>query len=169
MGHIFTVRMILLLITTVSCGLLIPEIESVSERRPGLRYLPELIFAVYAAAYVYLTLLSRSEIDVPYATGVELRPLSALRRAMLRGSVLPIRGIILNILLFIPMGYLLPLIFRKLRKHTVTDVVLICLLISLATETLQLVFQVGWFDADDIINNTVGALIGAAIWRVRSR
>jgi glycopeptide antibiotics resistance protein len=168
MVHIFTVRMILLLIATVSLGFLIPELEALSERHSGLRYLPEIIFAVYIAAYIYLTLLSRSEIDVPYVTGVELRPLAAIRRALRSGSVIPIRGIILNVLLFIPMGYLLPLIFKKLRKHSAIDVVLICLLISLATETLQLVFRVGWFDADDIINNTIGALIGVFIWRVRN-
>lgn len=168
MMHIFTSRMVFLLIATVSLGFFIPELEAVSNRHSGLRYLPEMIFAVYAAAYIYLTLLSRSEIDVPYATGVEMRPFAAVRRALRSGSVMPVRGIILNILLFIPMGYLLPLVFRKVRKHTVIDVVLLCFLISLATETLQLIFRVGWFDVDDIINNTIGALTGALIWRVRS-
>lgn len=161
--------MVLLLVVSVCGGLLIPELEMLSKRYRKLRYLPEMIFAVYIAAYIYLTFLSRSEIDVPYATGVELRPLAALRRALARGSVTPIRGIILNILLFLPMGYLLPFVFRKLRRHTIRNVVLIGLLVSVATETLQMVFAVGWFDVDDIINNTIGALIGALIWRVRSR
>lgn len=169
MNHIFTSRIIFLLILTAGCGFLIPELEKLQKRFRALRFLPEMLLALYAAAYVYLTLLSRSEIDVPYATGVELRPLAALRRAFQYHFAAPVRGIILNILLFIPMGYLIPFVFKKMRKRSVVDVVLICLIVSVCTETLQYVLSVGWFDVDDIINNTIGALIGVGIWRVRSR
>lgn len=33
-------------------------------------------------------------------------------------------------------------------------------LASLLTETVQLVFHLGWFDVDDLINNTLGTLMG---------
>jgi glycopeptide antibiotics resistance protein len=167
MGHLFTGRMVFLLILSAGIGLLLPELERLCERHPLFSRLRWLMLAGYGVIYLYLTLFSRSEIGVPYATGVELRPLAAVRRAILRGSVGPLRGIILNVLLFLPMGYLLPFTFRKLRR--IWRIVLLALAISLLTEVLQLSFAVGWFDVDDIINNTIGALLGAIIWRIRWR
>lgn len=64
---------------------------------------------------------------------------------------------ILNILLYIPMGFLLPQVIHKLRFGRV---VLMGFLASLLTETVQLVFHLGWFDVDDLINNTLGTLMG---------
>lgn len=63
-----------------------------------------------------------------------------------------------NILLFIPYGYLLPMVWEKSRNWWK------CLLLgfgtSLLIETLQLVSGRGVFQTDDIITNTMGALLG---------
>lgn len=72
-------------------------------------------------------------------------------------------GIILNILLFIPLGYMLPCIFRKLGK-ALWKVILIGFLCSLITETVQLVTHLGWFDLDDLFNNTIGCAVGAVLY-----
>ncbi|MCR5089565.1 MAG: VanZ family protein [Oscillospiraceae bacterium] len=71
----------------------------------------------------------------------------------------------LNMLLFIPMGYFLRELFHFFRDH-VWRTVAAGFTISLLTETMQLVTHRGWYDVDDLINNTIGALIGAAVWKL---
>lgn len=39
-------------------------------------------------------------------------------------------------------------------------------MVSLAVETIQLVFDVGVFDVDDLILNTVGTIVGYALFRL---
>lgn len=74
----------------------------------------------------------------------------------------------LNVLLFIPLGYVL----RRFHgvKRSVLNVVLIGFMISLTIEVIQLVsmyqgLNVRIFDVDDLILNTIGTLIGALIYR----
>ena len=76
-----------------------------------------------------------------------------------------LEGIILNILLFIPFGYILPCIFKKLQK-ALWGVVLIGFFCSLLTEIVQLVTHLGWFDLDDLLNNTIGCILGVILYRV---
>jgi glycopeptide antibiotics resistance protein len=70
---------------------------------------------------------------------------------------------LLNILLFVPLGYLLPSVFRFFQKHPWRTIVS-GLLTSLSVETIQLLTLRGWFDIDDLINNTLGCLIGVVVW-----
>jgi len=63
-----------------------------------------------------------------------------------------------NIAGFIPLGILLPLLFRKLR--TAFRTVALIFLISLAFETAQLILILGVFDVDDLLLNTLGGAIG---------
>lgn len=71
--------------------------------------------------------------------------------------------IILNILLFVPLGYLLPLSLNKLDKWHIVLVIGIGL--SAAIETAQLLTHRGWFDVDDIFHNGLGAFIGWLCYR----
>lgn len=68
------------------------------------------------------------------------------------------QGIVLNILLFVPFGYLLPLLMGKIDRWW--KVMLFGFCFSLFIEILQLVTRRGMFDTDDLINNTIGAIIG---------
>ena len=72
-------------------------------------------------------------------------------------------GIILNILLFIPFGYLLPSLFPRLRWW---QVILLGLVFSLCIELLQLITKLGYADVDDLINNTLGAAIGFLCYKL---
>ncbi|WP_145409512.1 VanZ family protein [Paenibacillus xylanexedens] len=63
-----------------------------------------------------------------------------------------------NIVLFIPLGVCIPVLFRKCRSFLKLTVAVI--LILFAVELTQLVTRVGTFDVDDIILNTFGAWIG---------
>jgi glycopeptide antibiotics resistance protein len=63
-----------------------------------------------------------------------------------------------NIIGFIPLGILLPLLFPFARKWWQLTLFVFC--ISLLFETFQLLTGVGVFDVDDLILNTFGGIAG---------
>jgi glycopeptide antibiotics resistance protein len=67
-----------------------------------------------------------------------------------------------NILLFMPMGFLLAAL--NSTKST-RQIVLTGMLVSIGIELLQLVFKIGVCDIDDVILNTLGTLCGLAVWK----
>ena len=67
-------------------------------------------------------------------------------------------NVLLNIAMFCPFGFLLPLLSRKFQKWYFT--VPAGLAFSLIIELLQLIFARGVFDVDDLCCNTLGGLIG---------
>ena len=69
-----------------------------------------------------------------------------------------------NLMILAPLGFLLPLI--RMKKTGPGRILINAGLISLSVELLQLVTKVGVFDVDDLILNTVGSLIGYAIYRL---
>ncbi len=60
-----------------------------------------------------------------------------------------------NIIAFIPFGYLFP------KCNSVLKVMITAALFSLIIETVQYVFNIGWCEVDDVICNTLGALLGS--------
>lgn len=68
------------------------------------------------------------------------------------------RNIILNILLFVPLGVLLPMGLKRFKSFWKTY--LAGFLLTLGIESLQLFLKKGIFELDDILNNTIGAMIG---------
>lgn len=74
-------------------------------------------------------------------------------------SIVPV---LLNFVLFIPYGLLLPLIFRSCRRNW-KKVVIICGLSSLTIELLQL-FGGRYAEIDDFLINTFGAFSGYIIY-----
>lgn len=72
---------------------------------------------------------------------------------------------ILNIIMFMPLGFLLPLIWENFRN--VRKVVLVGFLMSLTIEIGQL-FNIRTTDIDDLMMNTLGALAGYCCWKLFS-
>ena len=70
-----------------------------------------------------------------------------------------------NIIMFIPLGFLMPRIFRRLRKLWKT--LLLCIGIIVAIELVQLVTLVGTCDVDDLILNVLGIYLGYFLCRTR--
>ena len=66
-----------------------------------------------------------------------------------------------------PWGILLPVTFVKLRRMRMT--LLSAAIFSASIEIIQLVFCLGYFEFDDIFNNTLGALIGYGLWTLVSK
>ena len=137
-----------------------------------------IVFCVYFAGNLYFTLLSRRSGSSQY---FELQPFRVYGHlfesqveeikasgfaAMFLQGTLPITGLILNILLYYPLGYLLPILFPKLKpKH----VILIGCLCSIATEATQYLLKMGWCETDDVIHNTLGTAIGVWVWLWQSK
>lgn len=71
--------------------------------------------------------------------------------------------LILDIILFIPLGLFLPILFPKTKK--IKNFILICLTISIIKELFQLLLNVGMFNIDDIILNLSGAIIPYTIFK----
>lgn len=67
---------------------------------------------------------------------------------------------IMNVVVFMPIGFLLAILYRRrgLLKITAIGLLLSCLI-----EMLQFIFVRGVCEIDDVMNNTLGCLFGAVI------
>ena len=72
-----------------------------------------------------------------------------------------------NILMFIPLGFFLPLLFPRLRKLGKT--LLATALIITTVEIIQLLTLVGSCDVDDLILNVLGAALGYALYKLTNK
>ena len=95
---------------------------------------------------------------IPLATAAEMFTLLISRQAF-SFALINLAG---NVIMFIPLGYLLPIIWAKFRswKH-----ILRCgILIVLCVEVLQFVTLLGRFDIDDLWMNVLGIMIGYGLY-----
>ena len=107
------------------------------------------LFGAYLAAVLWITLFGRfgdgyRSFLLPFHSYVEI----------LKGEWRPLLENIGNVVLFIPLGV-------ALKWSGVKDVKKAGLLASLLIEVLQFTFALGTFECDDLIHNTLGAVIGA--------
>ncbi len=171
------IRIIIALIAVIGGFLVI----RLSKRFPGASR--KTIIAVtflYGVGLLYFTLLSRTPSSgnvvnvVPFYTfmrslrypirmkGLPGRLIAGKWREVFT-TLVPMRTAVLNIILFIPLGYLIPE-WKKKRKATIWTVGLISLGLSCTIEIIQLVTALGWCDVDDLICNVLGGLIGYAVY-----
>lgn len=110
--------------------------------------------AVSITLILWLTLFSRLGSDSRH-----FYPPFWSYKAILRGSGKALLEDIGNIVLFIPIGVAIALFFRFSVKQSL----LIGFTISLFIESCQWFFWLGSFEIDDLIHNSIGAGIGAAL------
>lgn len=133
-----------------------------------IRIVGTLLFLLYVAGLVYFLFFSESY-GRKSGDGMmhyNLVPFYEIRRFWENRRILGMRAVLANIggnvLIFMPFGAILPVLFRKMRSCLLT--VGLGALISLWIETLQLLTRVGSFDVDDILLNAIGALAGYLIF-----
>lgn len=101
---------------------------------------------------------------MPHAYGIDL--FTGFNR-IFRGGEQGWREIISNIVAFVPLGFLIAEFFfsTKQIKFRLCSiyVILVAFSFSLCIECLQLVLKVGFFELTDLLNNTLGAFLGALI------
>ena len=161
-------RLIFLVVMTMI--VILPMLLCILRRKPLVRGTALLIFAVYVIGNLSFTLLGRGgggSSKLPAFDNYR-QAFSLTLQYVHIGSRNAAREVFLNILLYIPMGYLLPFIIKPMRYSIVacTAVGLMC---SAATEYAQLRYGLGYFQLDDIMNNTLGCLIGAVLGCTLSR
>ena len=144
------------------------------------------VFFVYLMVFAYLVFFSRSAseqylvhidpfadlhnaIDTDYGVFDFLVAIfkEGIQNAFSHIRVVKIEDIAqvyLNIMLYVPMGYLLPYVFAWFRARSHVRPVLACFVISFITENLQLIFRRGFYDMDDLLANTLGGLIGQMLF-----
>lgn len=68
-----------------------------------------------------------------------------------------------NIAWFVPFGFLLPMIWQKLKSFYIIP---LGFLLSLIIEISQLVTGKGMFEIDDLVLNTLGTAVGCLIYKI---
>jgi glycopeptide antibiotics resistance protein len=126
--------------------------------RNGLTFV---LSVIYLAALFWIIVF---KLSVPFhysgnMKGFNLIPFSAPLR--LNGKV-DFGEMILNAFIFIPLGIYSGVLFKS--WVTGKKILLFCL-ISLLCELLQFAYGLGAFDITDIINNTLGGIIGLLIYK----
>lgn len=124
------------------------------------KVIPVFLFLLVFIFIVHLTFLTRSE---SYGE-IDLHLFRSYREAWNTFSTRNWQLVIFNILVFSPLGTLLPLIFDKMRKFYYT--VGSGFLFSLCIELLQRITHRGLCELDDLFNNTLGVLLGYCLFRI---
>lgn len=117
---------------------------------------------IYTLVLLYVTLLGRT---VKSEYQMELSFLWEYRLA-LQGNTGWWMQIFDNIMLFVPMGWLYG---AMRRRASWMRAIFFGACMSLFIELSQLVFKLGLFEFDDILNNTVGMIVGYSVYRIVTR
>ena len=133
-----------------------------------------ILFLIYLALLVYL-LFFAEEYGRQYAGGREyqynLVPFAEIRRFWVYrrqvGTMAAFLNLGGNVLGFMPFGFLLPALSVRFRRFWAA--VPLGFGMSLTVECIQLAARVGSFDVDDIIQNTLGVILGYLMFRLLNR
>ncbi len=127
------------------------------ERRLGTDHVVAVsLLLIYITAVVYIVLMSR---ELGEYSGVNLRLWSTWGTTVTKRAYF-----IENILLFIPMGILMPCAYKPFRKPYIC--IPCFLLFSVLIEGVQYAFSLGFVELDDVVTNTIGGTIGLLIWGI---
>ena len=120
------------------------------------------IAAVFIFGYYLFGLLTVTGIG--YTSTISFRP--NISWTPFIGMITGPTDTLLNIALFVPLGFFLPLLYRK--YHRMKSAALTAFLFSLSVEIIQM-FGWGSTDINDLITNTAGACLGFWIYSLLSK
>lgn len=112
---------------------------------------------------VYLGIVFASTVFTRNSDGIwhyELMPLWSWQEVLL-GNTYMLTEIILNVILFLPIGILLPVLFHRTFRWR--QGLLIGVLLSSVIEITQLVSCRGLFEWDDMLHNGIGCMLGCLL------
>lgn len=114
------------------------------------------VFSMLLVEYVFLmfcsTVICRESKDTYH---LELMPFWNYHDVLFSGKPMRYWEVILNFILYYPIGFLLGCLYKR-----IVPTVLICVVLSVITEVLQLVLHRGLCETDDVIHNTIGGFLG---------
>ena len=123
-----------------------------------------IILFIWSAVVLFLTVLGRRYHEGYYTVNIEL--FSFYHKIMVENDHAILLSVIQNIVVFIPIGFTLSVVFKN--KHRFIIPLAISLGLSLLIETSQLLLQSGYFELDDLFNNTLGGIIGIILFLIVS-
>lgn len=153
---------------------------------PGVKTFLLLCLVLYASMVIEITLFpmpvslaevvaARGDAQRYVAPDLNLQPFKSItthmRAARETGATTFARNWLGNLLLLMPLGFIAPLVARRIR--TLRDALVLCVAVSATIELAQyvgsfLVFRLRWksVDVDDVIVNVAGGLVGFLLWRL---
>ena len=128
-----------------------------------------LLLAMYGLMMVWL--LFGQRLAWGHDTGLQLQPFYTLKLfvTVLQNQQDPVLRLLAwanllgNVVLFIPLGFLLPWIWEKWQVFWRQTLLMAGLI--LMVETIQLATGLGWCDVDDLILNLPGTMLGFLLWK----
>ena len=123
-----------------------------------------LLFSVYMTFLLGVTLFNRHPEE---SYRVELQPLWSYIETISSGNYALGWQIFYNIVAFVPLGIFLPLLTPRMRR--LRNILIGGFLLSVFIECSQLVFKCGLCELDDILDNSIGAVLGYGVWREGNR
>lgn len=128
------------------------------------------LFMAYCITMLALLFIRTPKNDLPYFEMMERRynlvPFKNTLRYIsrftgqkgLKAAIEAIANVFGNIILFIPFGWFVPVLWPGYRKYI--RLIALSFLVILSVETTQIITLRGFFDVDDIILNLLGISIG---------
>ncbi|WP_057911404.1 VanZ family protein [Peribacillus muralis] len=169
-------------IIILSLSIIILIFPLVKRRISILKFMYVLLFIIYISSLIGITIfpfpvqkyLIETMIEDQLGLKHNFIPFKIFYEAMSYGSLsfgitILLKQVVGNIILFIPMGFVLPIIFVNIQN--IKKVILIGFLSSLSIELFQGLagFWIGYnyraVDIDDLIFNVLGTVVGFLIWK----
>ncbi len=114
-----------------------------------------MLFVLYTLMMAYITIFSREE---GHSTDI-LLSFDSFKEALETRSLEPLQHVLLNAAMFIPVGILFPMI-RPQKLARLTYVAPVGMMMTTMIEAIQMLLKKGQCDIEDIVANTLGAMIG---------
>lgn len=133
------------------------------------------LFAAYLALMLWLLFFQRSGWDSGYTYLEHFRyqtnliPFRTINefighiRSGTEYAALSARNLAGNVVMFVPLGVFMPMIWKKLRR--LRNFLAAVVLAVVCVEVLQLVTMLGSCDIDDLISNVLGAAAGWQLYK----
>ena len=143
----------LLLFVLASLALII---RSCVLHKESMNWPPTAAFAAACVLIAYGTVFMRQGTE---STSIVMEPFQRLKNAIETGNPEELNHDLMNMLMFVPLGALLPLMNRKVFNK-VSFAFLFGMATSTLIESVQMLFRLGECDINDIIANTLGTVVG---------
>ena len=118
------------------------------------------LFTIYLIALTWILLF---KLGVHFSNMGNSRSINLIpfRELLILNGKIDFAEMIMNVVIFVPLGIYAGIVFKR---WITAKKLFLFFLISLIIEGIQLILALGVFDITDIINNTLGGIIGLMIY-----
>ena len=144
--------------------------EDLTEKKK-IRALAISTFVFYIIILLWITIFKCNIEASVHGVRIFLEPMTIKERFIYATSYFAwhdgdIKSTVLNVLVFVPFGILVPILRKKLTPLSTT---ILAFFTTLAIESFQMIVAFGYFTYVDLICNTLGAILGIIIYALLIR